>query len=209
MIYMIFLFFSIIYKMTPSDIPLIFSQTSAQFIPIYAIIYGLISLNYYLIFLGIFLFMNEIINLGLKKIFQVIYDVFTKKAINLLGIGGRPKNAVNCGSMPTIKSYCNLSKSFGMPSGHSQQVWFFFGFLLLYLIKQLNDEDDKDDKKYKKIFIGVVITIFLCISIFISVSRVYVGCHTIQQVIIGGLFGFMFGCLGFLLTNYILTKSIF
>jgi len=35
------------------------------------------------------------------------------------------------------------------------------------------------------------------LALFIMYSRVYLNCHTVQQVIIGGLFGILFGTIGF------------
>ena len=40
-------------------------------------------------------------------------------------------------------------------------------------------------------------------SLSIMISRYYLGCHTIQQIIIGGIFGIIFGILGYLLYHYI------
>ncbi len=189
------------------DTLIIFAQTSPHFLPIYSILFGLLGTNLYLIILGCLLYSNAIFNKILKHIFKYIYEKLKVDSLPILGKGIRPKGAINCGSMPTLKSYTRLSKSFGMPSGHSQNVWFLFGFGLLYLIKKFrNNTFPFKHQILNTILFSVSIILFLGISIYISSTRILKGCHTLQQVVLGGLIGFILGCIGFLLTDYIITK---
>ena len=189
------------------DTFIIFAQTSPHFFPIYSILFGLLGTNLYLIILGCLLYTNAISNKILKHIFKYIYQKLKVDSLPILGKGIRPKGAINCGSMPTLKSYTRLSKSFGMPSGHSQNVWFLYGFSLLYLIKKFkNNTLPFKHQILNTILFCVSIILFLGISIYISTTRVIKGCHTTEQVILGGLIGFVLGCLGFLLTDYIITR---
>ncbi len=196
--------------MSVKDISLLFSQSSPLFIPIYAILYGLTSVNYYMILYGIFAFLNLLLNFVIKKVIEFIYKKLKVKSLPVLGSGYRPAGAFNCGVLPSnIKI---PSKTYGMPSGHSQSAWFFFGFMLLYLLNNIEKSNNNSSKtplinKVKKPWTAITILLLLVICTFISFSRVYIGCHTIQQVIVGGMIGFILGCLTFLLVKYMIEKT--
>ena len=192
--------------MSIKEIGLVFAQTSPLFLPIYAFLYGLISFNYYFISYGVLSFFNGILNYVLKKVSQIIYEKIGNKngMLPILGRGMRPSGAYNCDDIIPSRNKIQ-STSFGMPSGHSQSVWFMFGFFLLYLLKSKS----KNEKQKSKIFdIGLKLSLLFLFCMFISFSRVYVGCHTVQQVIVGGIIGLSFGLIGFTLTNYINKKYI-
>ena len=186
-------------KMSINDSVAVFLQTSPLFFTTYVFLGGLITSNYYFILYPIFAFINLIVNKILKKIAKYIYNKFNIKSLPLIGQGIRPKGAINCGVIPSQK----ISKSFGMPSGHSQNAWFLFGFLLLYLI---NNYKKEKNNTMSKIWFGIAISILFIISLSVSISRVYVNCHTIQQVIIGSTIGLILGLLAYLLTKYIVEK---
>ena len=186
-------------KMSINDSVAVFLQTSPLFFTTYVFLGGLITSNYYFILYPIFAFINLIVNKILKKIAKYIYNKFNIKSLPLIGQGIRPKGAINCGVIPSQK----ISKSFGMPSGHSQNAWFLFGFLLLYLI---NNYKKEKNNTMSKIWFGIAISILFIISLSVSISRVYVNCHTIQQVIIGSTIGLILGLLAYLLTKHIVEK---
>ena len=133
-------------------------------------------LSYFLTFefryfmLGIALLANDISNCLFKNIIQ---KIFGDKIIGLLG--KRPIGAKNCGFF--YKSNNSLSKSYGMPSGHSQNAAFFSTYTILNIL-------DSNISKRIKLF---SITLSICLPIGIMYSRVYLNCHTVQQVIIGGI----------------------
>jgi membrane-associated phospholipid phosphatase len=186
-------------KMSINDLVAVFLQTSPLFFTIYVFLGGLIASNYYFILYAVFAFINGIINQILKYVVKYLYNKFNIISLPLIGQGIRPKGAVNCGAIPSQK----ISKSFGMPSGHSQNAWFLFGFMLLYLIN--NYKKEKNDTT-SQIWFGVKISVLFIIALSVSISRVYVNCHTIQQIIIGSMIGLILGCLGYLLTKYIVEK---
>jgi dolichyldiphosphatase len=188
-------------KMSINDSVAVFLQTSPIFFTIYVFLGGLIASNYYFILYPIFAFINLIVNKILKNITKYIYNKFNIKSLPIIGQGVRPKGALNCGVIPSQK----LSKSFGMPSGHSQNAWFLFGFMLLYLIN--NYKKEKNDTT-SQIWLGISISVLFIITISVSISRVYINCHTIQQVIIGGMIGLILGSLAYLLAKYIVEKEI-
>ncbi|KAJ3364233.1 Dolichyldiphosphatase 1 [Kappamyces sp. JEL0680] len=72
---------------------------------------------------------------------------------------------------------------YGMPSSHSQFMWYFAGFSLLYLAKH---------KPITMQYVGL----YLCIisaCVVVSVSRVYLLYHTTRQVGVGAMVGWLFG----------------
>ena len=73
-----------------------------------------------------------------------------------------------------------ISNSYGMPSGHSQIAWLFTTYSILNL----------QNHKYK----SMKILLLIILASMTSYSRVYwSNCHTIQQVLVGGLIGIFFG----------------
>ena len=96
----------------------------------------------------------------------------------------RPKNAGNCSIIDKF-SYFNL-KSYGMPSGHSQCTWYssIYYSLLIYF-----------DSNYNKFIKFASIFALIMSSTFISYSRVYTSCHTLFQILYGGILGGIIGIL--------------
>ena len=132
----------------------------------------------YLIF-AIALGLNSIFNQFLKNF--VFMGLMGSKEFPLLGRGKRPKGAKDCGDFIDVDS--RESTTYGMPSGHSS----FAAFFATVMVKQILDEDYSDNLKLLKILI-VVST-----SGLIMFSRINLGCHTPQQVFIGGILGCIFG----------------
>ena len=87
----------------------------------------------------------------------------------IIGRGARPPGAMNCGFISTGKR----SNSYGMPSGHTQLISYFLSYELL----------NSDENILYKILLTMV-------CIYMVISRIRLGCHTNQQVIMGSLFGF-------------------
>lgn len=63
------------------------------------------------------------------------------------------------------------NRKYGMPSGHSQQVWFFVTFMYLAL---------------KNMWVNILFFLIACIT---SVQRVVYKNHSTKQVIMGAIFG--------------------
>ena len=111
---------------------------------------------------------NNISNHILKT--YLFKPIMGNKTFPIIGRGLRPAGAKNC----KFYSDDSVSKSYGMPSGHAQSISFFVMHELM----------NNDDINYK-----IILTL---VSIYMIYSRVKLGCHTIQQVIIGSLFGVCF-----------------
>ena len=85
-----------------------------------------------------------------------------------------------------------------MPSGHSQTAWTFATYFILKIIHNFynTNYNAKTTTLFDYIWLLVSCSLVLSTAIYISYSRVYIeGCHTIQQVIVGGFIGIAFGYL--------------
>lgn len=137
-----------------------------------------------------------------KNISKLIYNYFDVDYIFPFGQGSRPKGCTNSGTF--LKLSNPVAITFGMPSGHSQLAWFFS----IYLILSLLHNEFNSNNKY--IYIKIIILIFL--ALLVSYSRIYIdNCHTLGQVIIGGFIGIIMAYLLFKLKLYLsdsLLKNI-
>lgn len=124
------------------------------------------------------LFILLIIDNLLNKIFKYICKYFIP--IN----GKRPKNATNCGCFIDLNNINKLATSYGMPSGHSQNIFFISTFLSLY---------------FKSIY--KTIGLYL-IAIYGGYLRIKMNCHTLYQVIIGSLLGILIGYIFYKISIY-------
>ncbi|RUS21400.1 phosphatidic acid phosphatase type 2/haloperoxidase [Endogone sp. FLAS-F59071] len=78
----------------------------------------------------------------------------------------------------------HLGKGYGMPSSHSQFAWYFTAYLLLYTYTRITI-----DHMIWKHLLALAAIIF---SATVSYSRIYLGYHTLTQVLYGTLFGTLF-----------------
>ncbi len=134
-----------------------------------------------------------------KNIFvKPLYKILDKTKLPILGIGNRPSGANSCQfTLDNIKSI-----SFGMPSGHSQIAWAVATYLILKIhmdkliyIKTISKESNYIWEYSVSIFLAFVAG---CISF----SRVYIdGCHTLEQVIVGGILGIVSGYIIYYIEN--------
>jgi membrane-associated phospholipid phosphatase len=134
-------------------------------------------------------------------IFKPLYKLLGKNKIPLLNIGSRPDGAKSCGFTLDNKD----AKSFGMPSGHSQLAWTLATYFICKIIFNFVNENKKNEKNDAILslnYIWIILSsiLFIISAGYISYSRVYIeGCHTIQQVIVGGILGI---CGGFIVYYY-------
>lgn len=114
-------------------------------------------------------------------IFQVLYHFVNittgQNSLPILGIGMRPPGATSCGLFLDGRPG---NTTFGMPSGHSQITWAIGTYLILRIIEHQTNTIKK----------WIIILLIGTWMVYVAYSRVYIAnCHTIQQVIIGGLIG--------------------
>jgi membrane-associated phospholipid phosphatase len=164
----------------------------ARFYPAATIIYALMTGDIYLF---VFLIISNLANGVLK--YKIAKPLMRGKIYTVIGSGERPKGAKHCGIWKDPPGH--ITKSYGMPSGHSQEATGFATYMILKNISEGNE-----------VFTPINI-ILSGLAIFIMHSRVDLNCHTIQQVIAGGLIGVLFGTAAFKYKTSILKviKDIF
>ena len=163
----------------------------------------------------------------LKKVSEIFYELTVGKnnPIWLLGLGRRPDGGTDCSSF--LKFDKKRPISFGMPSGHSMTTWTVVTYLLLCLyeynqlrfvnkdsnIVELDNTDTEsnilgdftNNKAINKAYTYLIVITLLSFAIMVSYSRVPIeNCHTIQQVIVGGLIGIIIGGL-----IYFIQRKVF
>jgi len=161
------------------------------------------NLNFDSLYLFITYIICVFLNHILKNLFKIIYNLFNVKEIPILGRGIRPDGATNCG---TFLFYPDKpATSYGMPSGHSQSIWFLVTYLILIIKdKKINLFEKRINKKYNEVIKYTSICGLLFLGLLVSYSRVEIeGCHTKEQVILGGLFGIIFGYIAFIFKDII------
>lgn len=130
----------------------------------------LLGNNRYLL-LSLFLFIDVLLNIFLKKTSRILMG---KKNFPIIGSGLRPKGKKSCGYFDTNVKIKRLNETYGMPSGHSQTFAFIATLIGLHLYKK--------NEKYK-LFKYAALVFLTLLAMYM---RVYVeNCHTIQQTIVG------------------------
>ena len=143
---------------------------------------------YYLIAYNFVIFSNWCAKTLVAK---PVYKLFNTNNLPILGRGTRPIGASSCQFIYDE----SISTTFGMPSGHSQIAWAVAAFILAKITKQFFIKKDQKVLKPRD-YLWLVISYIIILSgaAYISYFRVYIDkCHTIQQVIVGGLIGIGLG----------------
>jgi membrane-associated phospholipid phosphatase len=170
----------------------------------YGIINFMIDPGYNTIFFLVVLTYDKICNASLKTISEYIYDIIGKDEICLLGRGKRPQDAKNTSCF--LKYPEQFSTSYGMPSGHSQTAWLFSVYLIMHILYNNYYFNGYANHQINNILKIINITIIICIASMVSISRVIENCHTLQQVIIGGLIGCIIGYYTYFIKMWIYTS---
>tara|TARA_Y100000022_G_scaffold163662_1_gene147381 strand:- start:109 stop:708 length:600 start_codon:yes stop_codon:yes gene_type:complete len=155
---------------------------------LYSFVAGLLFNNPAYIVFGIYITLcDQLISFPLKLLSKAIYGALKKDTIPILGRGPRPEGAKYCGCFITESNLEGVSKSFGMPSGHSITAASMFAFWYLYFQE---NTDDVRLRRRQQTILGII-------AACVIISRIYLGCHTIQQTIVGSLIGAGLGILGY------------
>ncbi|KAH8034112.1 hypothetical protein HPB51_020129 [Rhipicephalus microplus] len=131
--------------------------------------------------------------------------------------GGRPGDGPVPGGFDNeIRSWVPLSLThveypaardnfteFGMPSSHSQLMWFVATYLAFFVIVRLHHGNSSCP--WENLWKCTVIICWFLLAGTVSYSRVYLEYHTWAQVCWGALIGSLLACLWFCLTQFILT----
>lgn len=154
---------------------------------IISLLLGSVFQLHILLYLILVIIISSIMNSHITK--QAAYTL--SKYLNVETITLRPKGAKNCSNfinefMPNV-----LSNTYGMPSGHSVEAMLISIFLIMY-IKKHHVESNKR---------SLLIALVFSLGASVCISRVYLGCHTILQIILGGAIGSIIGYYSFQIWN--------
>ena len=172
------------------------------------ILASLISGDYKYVLFGAFvIFFGDMCNAMEKKIFKAILpDYFGKRPSgcgNSLG-----KKCSGCGIYPSRK----VSKTWGMPSGHTQIITLTAVFWTIYLVAMYKHEQAQYDAKNipnppnQGTLITQLIFIWL-LTVIICAQRVYSKCHNLIQIAVGAAFGAGFGVLVYFICSKISNEK--
>ena len=151
---------------------------------ILALIFGSVYQLSSVFYLIIIILISSLINSKVTK--PVIFALC--KQLNVKNIALRPKGAKNCGAFIDEYTPNLLSNTYGMPSGHSLESMIISVFLIMYVHTYHKNSLNKT----------ILIIALGLVGISICISRVILGCHTIPQIIIGGVLGSIIGYYGFI-----------
>ena len=97
--------------------------------------------------------------------------------------------------------HTTVNVPFGWPSSHSQFTWFFLTYITYFIHIRFQTNNSLLDMVWKHCMSGLCV-IIACI---VSYSRYYLLYHTLNQVIWGGLIGFVNASIWFTLTHQVFT----
>ena len=137
------------------------------------------------LYFSIYLLLVDIIGHYLKIISKK-YLYNGKVNLPIIGRGPRPKGAKFTGCFIDDNNLEGISKSYGMPSGHSIIAMSTAVMLSCFIIENY---PDTIHRKISLILLNVVVAMILY-------SRIYLGCHTIGQVAVGSIIGVILGFIG-------------
>ncbi|KAK7488106.1 hypothetical protein BaRGS_00020697 [Batillaria attramentaria] len=95
----------------------------------------------------------------------------------------------------------NLYTEYGMPSSHSQFMWFFATYMAFFISIRVYRNYNIIDDLWK----GVVCGGSCVAAAFVTYSRVYLEYHTLGQVLWGCFLGIINGALWFAVVQFVLT----
>ncbi|KAK7870646.1 hypothetical protein R5R35_009139 [Gryllus longicercus] len=96
-----------------------------------------------------------------------------------------------------------LYTEYGMPSSHSQFMWFFATYVIYFVFIRLHHMNN--NTLLENLWKTAIISSCILMATVVTISRVYLQYHTLKQVLSGALVGFIFGSLWFALTYLIFT----
>ena len=177
------------------------SRTSPALFLIILILNCIVKPSYQSFYLFVIYVLVVLSNWVIKHLMvKPLYKLFNTTKLPFLGLGTRPSGAKSCQFILDSK----LATSFGMPSGHSQIAWTVATYIIAKIINNWKNAN-KDNKAITAFgYIWLILSCLLVLSsaLYISYSRVYIeGCHTIEQVIAGGLLGIICGFITYYFEN--------
>ncbi|XP_071821880.1 dolichyldiphosphatase 1-like [Apostichopus japonicus] len=96
-----------------------------------------------------------------------------------------------------------LFSEYGMPSSHSQFMWFFAVYIILFTYIRLHPPNSNSISELlwrHCLAVGVIV-----LALLVSISRVYLNYHTIRQVVCGAFLGIILAVPWFILTQLVFS----
>ena len=167
-----------------------------------AIVFSISLLLFIITHLDVYLLLSILITVGeaINKVLKhyIFKPIMKDKYLPILGYGRRPINSKNPAQFGNINNP-PYKGSYGMPSGHYQTTITFAVFLIMALFDYHSNLSNS-----MLYFITFIIIIY---SLLVLWSRIYLKCHTIQQVIIGSIIGITLGYYGYIYGKLLINSS--
>ncbi|CAB1318847.1 unnamed protein product [Coregonus sp. 'balchen'] len=100
-------------------------------------------------------------------------------------------------------AHTTLTTEYGMPSSHSQFIWFFVVYFFLFLYLRMHQTNNA--RCVELLWRHILSITLLGVALSVSYSRVYLLYHTWSQVFYGGVAGSTIGVVWFFFTQEVLT----
>ncbi|KAM9437983.1 dolichyldiphosphatase 1-like isoform 2-T2 [Salvelinus alpinus] len=104
---------------------------------------------------------------------------------------------------PCEGAHATLTTEYGMPSSHSQFIWFFVVYFFLFLYLRMHQTNNA--RCVELLWRHILSITLLGVAFSVSYSRVYLLYHTWSQVFYGGVTGSTIGVVWFFFTQEVLT----
>ncbi|XP_013382252.1 dolichyldiphosphatase 1 [Lingula anatina] len=102
---------------------------------------------------------------------------------------------------PRPRARSVLHTEYGMPSSHSQFMWFFATYLVFFLFIRVHRNNKFVDELWKY----ATLTFVFSLATAVGYSRIYLGYHTFRQVFWGAVLGAILGALWFSIVQLVCT----
>lgn len=191
-----------------------FAKIYPILLPISSYFYSMLAGKSIGLVLAVFCILTDLLNVFVfKKVNGILYQHFYPNGLNgcasqllrpLVDHPERNNCSIfnNCLSNNTLSEYfCNngsqlIPVKIGMPSGHSQVTTTMTLLFILMLAKNIN----------------VTSVISMCVlvgtAIWVLYSRILIGCHNTNQVIVGSLIGYILGIIGYYILKYYYPEEL-
>ncbi|TRY95051.1 hypothetical protein DNTS_004686 [Danionella cerebrum] len=99
--------------------------------------------------------------------------------------------------------HSSVTTEYGMPSSHSQFIWFFVVYFFLFLYLRMHQTNNA--RCVELLWRHILSIVLLAVALCVSYSRVYLLYHTWSQVVYGAVAGLMMGVIWFFITQEVFT----
>jgi len=102
---------------------------------------------------------------------------------------------------PSMRDLSNMHVKYGWPSSHAQFIWFFAFYLTLFVNFRCHNRSISPC--FFNVWKLIVTTASFCLAGVVTYSRVYLGYHTLNQVVWGAAIGSVVSLIWFVLTQFV------